>query len=232
MGTMTDSAARADSEAAAGAREALYRFLAGVFGRPPSPALVQRARDGSLLAELEPLGGGEGLDLLRRFAAREGTPSELADQLGIEYTGLFVLPGAGKAQPFESIYLDPEQRVGGPVSMAVERAYEHAGAEPSLDRIHLSDHLAVELEFLAFLCGREREAREVGAAGIARRCLALEHEFLTGHLSQWVGRFVADVRERASTEFYPAMAWVTDQFVRLDLQEVRAILGELERASE
>lgn len=229
---MIDSAALAEYEELAGTRVGSYRFLAGVFGCPPSPVLVQRAQDGGLLAELEGLGEGEGLDLLRRFAALQGTPSELASQLEVEYTALFVLPSAGKAQPFESIYLDPEQRLGGPVTMAIERAYRRAGAEPCADRIHASDHLAIELEFMAFLCGREREAWEARARPVARRCLALEHEFLTGHLSQWVGRFVADVRERASTEFYPAMAWVTDQFVRLDLEELRAMLGELERTGE
>jgi anaerobic sulfite reductase subunit A len=212
-------------------REALYGFLAGVFGRPPSVAMVERARDGSLVAELEALGDGEGPSLLRQFAAREGTTSAWVNDLEVEYTGLFVLPSKGKAQPFESIYLDPEQRLGGPVTVVVERAYARAGAEPSLDRIHISDHLSVELEFMAFLCRREQEAWEAGVLPVARHCLELQREFLMDHLSQWVSRFAADVRERASTEFYPAFAWLADEFIRFDLEDIQEMLGTLERCA-
>jgi TorA maturation chaperone TorD len=229
---MTAPAELAEYEELAATRATMYGFLAGVFGHPPSVALVERARDGSFARELAPLGDGEGLDLLRRFAEREGGVAELTSALEVEYTGLFVLPSKGKAQPFESLYLDPEQRLGGPVTVAVERAYARAGAEPSLERVHISDHLSVELEFMAFLCGREREAWRANVLAVARRCLSLEQEFLAEHLSEWIGRFAADVRERASTEFYPAMAWIAAWFIRLDLEDVRERLGELPSGGE
>lgn len=229
---MMDNATLAECKELAGTRENLYGFLAGVFGHSPSQVLLDRVRNGSLLAELVPLGECEGLDLLQEFAARDGVSSELVRALEVEYAGLFVLPSAGKAQPFESIYLDPEQRLGGPVSMAVERAYARAGAQPSPERLHISDHLSVELEFMAFLCGREREAWEADAPTVVWGCLSLEREFLTEHLSRWVGRFATDVKERASTEFYPAMAGIADEFIRLDLENVRAMLDELPQIGE
>jgi TorA maturation chaperone TorD len=228
---MIDSATIEESQEIARSREDLYGFLAGVFGHPPSLVLVELVQ-GGLLEELAPLGEGEGLDLLRRFATRHDAPSELARALEVEYTGLFVLPASGKAQPFESVYLDPEQRLGGPATVAVERAYARAGARPSAGRIHVADHLSVELEFMAFLCGREREAWEVSERALARRCLTLEREFLDTHLSRWVGPFAADVKERASTELYPAMAWVAERVVRLDLDNVRALLEEIPPGDE
>ena len=181
------------------ARAEVYRFLAGVFGQPPQPALLERAADGSLVAEFEPLNEGRGLDLLRRF--REWAPSlaDLERVLAVEYTALFVIPGSRKANPHESIYLDPEQRLGGEVSVAVRRFYERAGAEISFGCLHLPDHLSVELEFLGFLCAREREAWEGGRTDILRRCLELQRDFLEGHLTKWIGRVKA-LSEKAGVE--------------------------------
>jgi DMSO reductase family type II enzyme chaperone len=208
-------------------REAVYRFLAGVFGHPPSRALVERALDGSLVEQFAPLGDGEGLAGLRRFAASGGAADPLVASLEVEYTGLFVLPSAGRAQPFESVYRDPEQRLGGPLTVAVERAYRRAGAEPSFERLHVVDHLSMEMDFMAFLCAREREAWEAGEAEAARRCLELQREFLAEHLGRWVGDFARDVRERATTEFYPALAAIAHAFLRADAEDLGAMPARL-----
>ena len=107
---------------------------------------------------------------------------EEAEPLQAEYTRLF-LNGYPRSvcPPYESVYL--EQRMHGEWEMKVEPG--------------LIDHLATELEFLAFLASAESLDGDMSTE--ARKA---SDEFLQTHLRRWTPRFIADLKAGAKLDCY------------------------------
>lgn len=85
------------------------------------------------------------------------------------------------------------------------------------------DHIALELEYMEQLCNETQQA-------LARRdwltvsvCLKEQLGFLVHHLLKWVPAFCADIEKYAETEFYKAVAKITNGY--LDLE--RTILEDM-----
>ena len=87
------------------------------------------------------------------------------------------------------------------------------------------DHLAVELAFMALLCGRAVEALRAGDEAGAERQLRAQREFLSDHLLNWIDRFTADVRKAAEDGFYFDLATFTEDFLTADAAELAEVLG-------
>lgn len=87
------------------------------------------------------------------------------------------------------------------------------------------DHLAVELAFMALLCGRAVEALRAGDEAGAERQLRAQREFLCDHLLNWIDRFTADVRKAAEDGFYFDLATFTEDFLTADAAELAEVLG-------
>lgn len=103
------------------------------------------------------------------------------------YTSLF-LSGAGPlaCPPCASAYLCRGQDAGW-VSTALDGTYARAALQAGHD---LSpDHVAVELDFLAFLCAEEASCWAAGDATAAVRLLRREGMFIKQHLDWWFERF-------------------------------------------
>jgi len=87
------------------------------------------------------------------------------------------------------------------------------------------DHLAVELAFMALLCGRAVEALRAGDEAGAERQLRAQREFLSDHLLNWIDRFTSDVRKAAEDGFYFDLATFTEDFLTADAAELAEVLG-------
>jgi TorA maturation chaperone TorD len=118
---------------------------------------------------------------------------EDAEALQAEYTRLF-LNGYPRTicPPYESVYL--EQRMHGEAAIAVAAAYAEweMKVEPGL-----IDHLATELEFLAFLASAESLDGDMSAE--ARKT---SNEFLQKHLRRWTPQFIVDLKAGAKLDAY------------------------------
>lgn len=129
-------------------------------------------------------------ELLALVAAFE---REEAEPLQAEYTRLF-LNGYPRTicPPYESVYL--EKRMHGESTVAVQAAYAEweMSVEPGL-----IDHLATELEFLAFLASAESLDGDMSAD--ARKAA---DAFMQQHLSRWTPQFVADLKAGAKLDAY------------------------------
>ena len=79
------------------------------------------------------------------------TALEDREPLAVAYARLFLGPFEVLAPPYESMYLDPEQRLMGRVSQAVAEAYTNAGLGPGSGPKEVPDHITLELEFMYFL---------------------------------------------------------------------------------
>ncbi len=157
------------------------------------------------------------------------------DELHAEYERTFGLLVSSAHPPYEMEYVSGKlifQR--GHLLADVAGFYRAFGWRRSERRPERPDHLALELEFMAVLCGQQVSARQawcaarsVGdavqadlAAERARVCWEAQQRFFAAHLAWWVpgfGRLLAAHRPRG---FYAAAG----RFVRAMMPLERALL--------
>jgi TorA maturation chaperone TorD len=101
-------------------------------------------------------------------------------------------------------------------TMALTALYAEGGFEIAEEFRDLPDHVAAELEFLYLLLFKLAQARMSGDSEAAKTADALRRRFLDRHLGVWVGPFAAAVSAGAQTDFYRALAALTERFVGLE----------------
>jgi TorA maturation chaperone TorD len=218
------------------AREGLYRFLAAALSSPES------AR-GKLLRDPESRRlASEAADLLRQDAADRPAvlgfgelPAELLDlapltaelerswePLQAEYDRVFGLIFATECPPYETEF----QPNGEPFFRSQQMAdiagfYRAFGLEPGGIRSERSDSIALELEFMAFVLMKKRQALALadehpGAAEYVEICAGAEEAFFRDHLTWWVPSFATGLRRKASTGFYASLGSVLAALLAVD----------------
>jgi TorA maturation chaperone TorD len=88
--------------------------------------------------------------------------------------------------------------------------YRAFGLEPALDTPERPDHVALELEFMAFVLLKKRLARAAADGDPAADenvevCARVEQSFFREHLAWWVSAFANGLRLRAGDGFYVAV---------------------------
>jgi TorA maturation chaperone TorD len=78
------------------------------------------------------------------------------EQLSIDHAALFVGPFELIAAPYGSVYIEKKRTVMGDSTINVAQFYQDAGL--SVDIKEPPDHIAIELEFLHYLCSKEAAA--------------------------------------------------------------------------
>ena len=209
----------------AGERENTYRFLAALCLAPPSDALISMIRDRSVLSAI-----ADEASHLSLFVDEASKISSLKEELEAEHTAIFTLPSG--AIPHESVYLDKNRRLGGSVTIGVAEFYLRAGADIVDASIAVPDHLGMELEFMGFLCGIEKELWESDDSDALAKCVALQREFLEEHLMKWVGPCCERIMESALYGFYKAIALFTLSFLRGEEEHVADLWAELSETRE
>jgi len=226
--------AQVESVALDVARECVYRFLAAALSDPwsgrwqllfehESHALVRAAAD-----------------LLRREAAADSTPGigelaaehldfarlldrlpQTASELRAEYDRTFGLILCRECPPYETEYHPAEETFFRSQQLAdIASFYRAFGLEPSRTRPERPDHVALELEFMAFLLTKKRLAGESTDEAINKSevCVDALAKFFREHLAWWLPAFATGLRRKAEDGFYAAVG------------EVLAALLPMERA--
>ena len=209
----------------AGERENTYRFLAALCLAPPSDALISMIRDRSVLSVI-----ADEASHLSLFVDEAGKISNLKEELEAEHTAIFTLPSG--AIPHESVYLDKDRRLGGSVTMGVAEFYQRAGADIADASIVMPDHLGMELEFMGFLCGIEKELWESDDNGALSKCIELQREFLEEHLLRWILPCCERIMESALYGFYKAIALFALGFLKGEKEHVADLWAELGETRE
>lgn len=196
-------------------RGLLYRLLATAYRYPDQS--VQEALN-------EFLGSPEDAPCLADACTRnlQGPLAWLADelrqlgreQMEAEYTALFGHLVHGSCSPYEAEYDEGAGGLGQPHLLAdlaaFYRAFHVRLAEDARER---ADFIAVECEFLAFLCMKESHARENSASDLVVLSRDAQRKFLGEHLGVWVPRFLGRL-ECEADGFYLALAHLTSVHVR------------------
>lgn len=198
-------------------REDSYRLLSACF-YPPMPALLEEgccSALASLLASLSPEAAQSA------FEAAELLQTTDQQELLVEYSRLFLGPFKLVAPPYGSVWLDQAGTVMGASTARVAAFYRSHGLQLADDFHELPDHLAVELEFLSFLCFREYEAVQQNSTTEARRLRAARQEFITTFLLPWLCPFEEAISSDGQAPFYTAVAHAACRLVKADLTQLR-----------
>lgn len=166
------------------------------------------------------------------WSERTTDAAAVAQALRLEYTRLFIGPHALPAAPYESVYREPLWGVMGETTLAVRQAYAAAGLTLAPDTRELPDHVAAELEFLAWLSNEQAAAWSVTDEARVVHWLRHEHSFLEQHLGQWLAAFAERVVAAAALPFYSGLAAIASSFVAHVRGQVGAIVQALTATSE
>ena len=211
QGTLTTGAAMTDEGLVA--RANAYSVLARALALPASwdEALLDGLRERFALL------GDEIAELAQRVAHEMDLVWADREAVAVAFAQLFVGPFELDAPPYASLYLDPEQRLMGPVSLAVADLYADAGLAPSTEVPRdAPDHVGHELEFMYFLVFEAVESGEPIWMERAAR-------FWNTHLGDWLPQFAEAVITARRHPLYDALGQLLLRFAR---DESRAFAAE------
>ncbi len=229
MGTLTE----VSHPVLAWSRARIYGFLASIYSRPPGEPEFQvltrwLSSESDLPPGSLPVLMGSGLEKIKGWLEQDAPadPDERKAALEPEFVRLFrgLRRGPSPPPPYESVYRDGGLLYG-PSTDAVSRKYQQfslktqAGEPP--------DHLALELDFMRFLCEKEAEALE--AKQDVSDWLAEQSEFLQEHLIAWLPRFCQTIRESRANRFYEGIADFTQDWLDCDREIICGLRGSAER---
>ncbi len=215
----------------AGFREAAYRLFSQAFLYPADERLTALAAATQELAQDDHVAAQFAFYIdWRRILAFVGSVGAPRIDLEEQHVALF---GASKAgtlcPPYESAYLSPSGQPDGLSLARIEAAYSEIGIAPSPETGELPDHVAIELEFMAMLCGQEAAAWEEDDVAGAVKAMRRAKRFLDGHLSVWLPAFARRLAATDKDGFYCTVSEGAAAFVLYDRDLVAAFLDGLSR---
>lgn len=144
--------------------------------------------------------------------------SEAMLELAVDYANLFLgvghARGKGIAHPSESTYM-----VGHLYHDAVDEVFEAYLGEDLIKSPHFKepeDHIALELYFMAHLCGKAIISLNSGKHQDFLKYLNMQKTFLVEHLLKWAQSFAEDMVKNANTLFYKALGKMMKGFLNME----------------
>ncbi|PIW26467.1 MAG: hypothetical protein COW30_14660 [Rhodospirillales bacterium CG15_BIG_FIL_POST_REV_8_21_14_020_66_15] len=201
--------ARKDMAEMATARADVYGLLAEVFRAEPSESFLSCLQGPEFSQALTALGSSPEA-IFGDLADRQ-----LAEELALDFTRLFVGPGP-RLSPHESLHVETPcggNDFWGVETVEVKKFMEGAGLTLDDSFTGMPDHISAELEFMQRLAIQEAAYWTDGDKESARGAMAVQRRFLDEHLSRWLPRFCDKVAARAEQPFFREMAKLTKAFV-------------------
>ena len=92
--------------------------------------------------------------------------------------------------------------------MTSQRLYYEAGLKMDENFQLPPDHIAVEMEFMAYLCFNELEAQRAGDKEKEDYAGELQKTVIENHLATFACQFAEKLARSANSDFYKTIAWV------------------------
>jgi TorA maturation chaperone TorD len=207
-------------------RQAAYRVLGALLLSPRAHSVAALAPvAGELLVESQPLSRFAFWGVWERLLSSiRGLKETDAAELEAAYAATFgAAPDGTGGFPCESAYFPPHAT--GWVLAELDREYGRAGFTATPPGGEPPDHVAVELDFMSLLCGRETEAWRRGRLGEAVERLDREAGFLERHLGRWFPVLARRVAERGDAGIYALATDCAQTFIVHDRELLTALLG-------
>ncbi|MCL4529132.1 MAG: molecular chaperone TorD family protein [Chloroflexi bacterium] len=189
-------------------RATIYRWLSLGF-YPPDREWVEAVNREQLTAELTDATSWLGADqqkLLLEIEKLAGHQRSPLEEWQAEYNRLFgksiqyVSPREGSYRWRDVLHMT---ETTDNLTAALQQEYHQFGLLPLTG---MEDTVAVECEFLAYLCERETENWAAHSMSSARELRQQQRNFLINHLGLWFPEFSRNVTDCAADSFYDHLA--------------------------
>lgn len=131
--------------------------------------------------------------------------------LSIDHAALFIGPFELIAAPYGSVYIEKKRTVMGESTINVAQYYQEAGL--SVDIKEPPDHIAIELEFMHYLCSKEAAALNDNQTEEVHQFEEQQKIFYFTALKPWVTTFCEAIRVGTDNRFYINLADCLDHFL-------------------
>lgn len=143
------------------------------------------------------------LDALFAYAQqaqeRIAAGDDVATEVSVEFTRLFVGPPSPAVQPWQTAYGNGNASVGfGQATFGMQQVLRNAGLEKASANNQYADHMGIELLVLSEMCRALHEHRPLGTYDSPEAVVAYVHEYPHA----WVAAFAARVRNEAPDGYY------------------------------
>lgn len=210
-------------------RATVYRFLSGLLYRELSSGDIEPVRQFCECSEdVTDSAMKRGLEGMGKYLA-EGRLDTRQD-LAVDYAHSILGVGSydqRMATPFESVFTSESGLLMQDAYEEVYRCYCEQGLGVAEGNDIPADHLALELEFMAYLCdmlARNVERRETDAA---TRSLETQRRFLRDHLVNWIDDYCDCLADVCLTEFYCSLGDLLRGFIHEDHRFIEDELSPL-----
>jgi TorA maturation chaperone TorD len=193
------------------ARSKAYKLLAECYHQPTNKASLYAKELTNQLCLVCPQATN---------AASSMIASGGAEDLAVNYARLFVGPFALTAPPYGSVHMEGERKCMGESTLDAAKCYAEFGLGAAEGYHDALDHIAVELEFMHFLCSQELSALSKEEPEDAHYLKSRQRYFLERHLAVWITAFTSSVEEHAQSSYYRNLAQATRLFVLYDLNRL------------
>ncbi len=223
-----ESSQSATVEEQALARGLIYRFVAGAYRYPESgtPDAV-RQQNRAISEALAALADSSNRQLTERFADLQATAqTNTAETLESDYISLFGHAVQGRCPLYEAEYSESDERLQQPHELsdlsAFYRAFGLGLGKEVRERV---DFIAVECEFMAFLCVKQAYAEEHRDAELAAVTVDAGRKFLRDHLGRWAPAAARRIIDQSQDSYYTALSDLILVFVRDDCRRLDVTAG-------
>ncbi len=205
------------------ARALVWAYLSSAWRYPGERSLADFVRFEAAVPSALPALDGLGSEAGSRWTALVGTAPCREDRESA-YTRLFGHAPEGTCPPYEGQYGESEEGLQMPHELGDIAAFYRAfGLESSTRAKERVDYIAVECEFLSFLCRKQAYGEEIGDATLAAIAVDAQRKFTKEHLGRWVPAFTRRVLQQSSGGFFThlahfTLAFVGDECKRLGIQ--------------
>ena len=193
-------------------RSNFYFFLSSVFLKPPTISTIKIVMELISSYEFSNFISNQTVDSLSRM---ECINNVWFENLVQEYHDLFKVPLSKYVAPYESVYRDGH--LNGQSAIDVKKIYHRLGFQIPHEYYELSDHIGIELAFMATLCKEEHKAWKEKNAKLARSLCDIEERFLKEHITCWLPKLCNTICEKTKDNFYICIAEINLDFVQFDI---------------
>lgn len=197
-------------------RGEVYALLARLFRKEVDGELLEALQKSDVF-ETDDEAFAHGLGMMRSYlASSDASTLDLAR----DYAHTFCGAGSTKkssAYPFESVYTSREGLLMQEARDEALAWYHRFGLTKNEEWNDCEDHVALELEFVAFLAAKQAEAIEHSDTSQQDELRCAQRDFVRDHLANWMPRFAGDVDHKARTDFYRGLVRFANSYIKRDL---------------
>lgn len=184
-----------------------FKLLAACFYEPDKQLFVEE----KLAENLESLMENFSPDAKVAAKNMQKSLNELSQEtLSVDHAALFIGPFELIAAPYGSVHIEKKRTVKEDSTMFVARCYDEAGM--SVDMKEPEDHVAIELEFMYYLCGMQAEALHGGRSEDAQHFRDMQTTFYFQAMKPWIKEFCGAIQGGTTNEFYKNVATCLESF--------------------